>query len=82
MNKCIQCKKIIVSGLWCDIDCKKEFYREHYLDSALARNLELKHSIEKKAKLSEFQARFARYQKKNPGKGFLEFLQNKMYSVD
>ena len=72
--KCIQCGKTIKDGKWCKIDCKEQMYIENYLGSSLAENIERDYREKKKKDLAKTMYALKIWQKKNPGKGYVEYL--------
>jgi len=52
--KCIECEKEIKKGMkWCSMECKERTYKESYLGSVLAENLEREYKIEWEIKHKE-----------------------------
>lgn len=80
--KCINCQTIelkitkdVPNPKWCSTACKEQFYIDNFAGSALVEVIE--HQLEKKKNLDrEFMLReFEVWKNKNPGKGFVDMLQ-------
>ena len=72
--KCIQCKKEIKEGFWCSIDCKKQFYMVHFMDSNLVYEIEEKNKNEQRKKRLNIIRDFEIFQEKNPNVDYIDFI--------
>jgi hypothetical protein len=80
MDKCVSCGKVLnkteecLKPKWCSIECKVEFYKEQFLGSSMAHNLEEEYFLDKAKGKKLFLKKYIAWQKNYPDKGVIDFI--------